>query len=73
MKEKFEMVQEILRAKEDAGNDSHLWLHDSGDCILWPTEESSVNDAGRNAIGRWHLSHEEQDALIETGGVDEVA
>jgi hypothetical protein len=45
----------------------------SGDCILWPDEESSIDDDGRNAIERWQLTAEESEELIETGEVDEVA
>jgi len=64
---------EILSAKAAAGDDAYLWLHDSGDCILWPNEESSINDDGKNAIERWQVSKEVAAELIETGEVDEVA
>ncbi len=67
------IVNEILSAKSAAGNDAYLWLHDSGDCILWPTEEASINDDGKNAVERWQLSSDEVAELIETGEVDEVA
>jgi len=66
-------VDEILAAKEDAGADAHLWVHASGDVILWPDEESSKNDAGANAIGRWSVNDATVDALIDSGMVDEVA
>lgn len=66
-------VKEILEAKEAAGEDAFLWLHSSGDCILWPTEESSINDDGENAVERWQLTDEEADELLETGEVDETA
>lgn len=65
-------IEEILAAKKEAGDGAYLWLHDSGDCILWPTEEASVNDDGRRAIERWQLTREEIDELIETGECDEA-
>lgn len=68
-----EILNEILSAKAAAGAGAYLWLHDSGDCILWPTEEASINDDGRNAIGRWQVSKEVADELIASGEVDEVA
>ncbi len=63
-------IEEILAAKKEAGDDAYLWLHDSGDCILWPTEESSENDDGKNAIERWQLTDEEIEELEGTGEVD---
>jgi len=63
----MEKVNEILKSKEEAGSAAYLWLHSSGDCILWPTEESSIDDDGKNAIERWKLTDEEYDALVETG------
>ena len=66
-------TNEILAAKAAAGDDAYLWLHDSGDCILWPTEEASINDDGQNAIDRWQVSSEVAAELIDSGEVDEVA
>ena len=63
-------VVEILAAKKESGDDAYLWLHDSGDCILWPTEESSENDDGKNAIERWQLTAAEIEELEATGEVD---
>lgn len=40
---------------------------------LWPTEESSINDDGKNAVERWQLTDEEADELRKTGEVDETA
>lgn len=70
----MEKVNEILEEKAKAGSAAYLWLHSlSGDCILWPDEESSIDDDGRNAIERWQLTTEESEILVETGEVDEVA
>lgn len=70
----MEKVNEILEEKAKAGSAAFLWLHSlSGDCILWPDEESSIDDDGKNAIERWQLTGEECETLVETGEVDEVA
>lgn len=63
----------IAAAKRDAGDNAYLWLHASGDCILWSSEADSLGDAGAQAIGRWHLSPTECDALVALGIVDDVA
>jgi hypothetical protein len=64
-------VAEILKSKK--ASSGYLWIQSlAGDCILWPSEEASVNDDGKNAIGRWQLTPSEEDALIATGEVDEV-
>lgn len=70
---KMTTANEILSAKAAAGDDAYLWLHDSGDCILWPTEEASTNDDGKNALDRWQISSEVAAELIDSGEVDEVA
>ena len=71
--EEEKVVDRILAAKEEAGDDAYLWLHDSGDCILWSTEADSVNDDGARAVARWYLTIDEVDDLIETGEVDDIS
>jgi hypothetical protein len=66
-------IDAILEAKRRAGPDAFLWLHDSGDCILWPSEADSENDTGARALGRWQVGSVEFDALIASGAVDAVA
>lgn len=66
-------IEQILAAKALAGDDAYLWLHDSGDCILWPSEEEAEDDDGHRAIERWQLNPVEIRALIETGEVDRIA
>ncbi len=56
-------VNEILVAIREAGPTAYLWLHDSGDCILWPSESHSVDDDGHRAVGRCQLIPEERRAL----------
>ena len=64
---------EILDAKKAAGTDSYLWVHTSGDVILWPSEEVSQGDDGYHAIGRWQVSPDVLAALIDSGEADELA
>lgn len=66
-------LEKIQAAKTEAGRDSYLWLQSTaGDVILWPSEAASENDDGKNAMGRWQLSSEEEDELIALGICDEV-
>ncbi len=66
-------TNEILAAKAAAGDGAYLWLHSSGDCILWPNEAASVNDDGAHALGRWQLNADEAADLADTGEIDEAA
>ena len=64
-------VNEILAAKSSAGNDAFLWLYVFGDCILWSSENASVNDDGALAVNRWQVFIVVADDLINSGEVDE--
>lgn len=66
-----DQATEILEAKRDANG--YLWVHDSGDVILWPTEEDSVDDDGANAVARWDVSPRTLADLIASGECDEIA
>ena len=66
-------IEEILSAKDESGENAYLWLQSAaGDCILWPTADASENEDSADEIGRWQLTVDEVNALIETGEVDEV-
>jgi hypothetical protein len=66
-------IEEILSAKRESGENAYLWLQSAaGDCKLWPTEDASENEDSADEIGRWRLTADEANALIETGEVDEV-
>jgi hypothetical protein len=69
----FETVDAVLEAKANAGPEAYLWLHDSGDCILWSSEEDSEGDNGQNALERWQLSLMEYRWLAATSDVDYLA
>jgi hypothetical protein len=64
-------VEGIIEHK--AAIDGFLWAHDSGDVILWSSEEDSLDDSGVRAIGRWQLTVDEMDALASLGEIDETA
>jgi len=66
-------IEEILSAKVKSGENAYLWLQSAeGDCILWPTQDASENEDSADEIGRWQLTVDETNELIETGEVDEV-
>ncbi len=66
-------VRAIRAAKGEAGPDGYLWVHDSGDVILWPSEDASEDDNGADALERWHVTATEVDVLVGMGIADEVA
>lgn len=68
-----DQAKEIIERKHSEGVDAYLWVHDSGDVILWPDEASSVNDDGANAAERWQVDADTVAALIDSGECDEVA
>jgi len=60
------LAAEILDKARQAGTEAYLWIHDSGDVILWPDKTSSVDDDGRHAIARWQVDEETaQDLFYE--------
>lgn len=66
----MDTVAKIRTLKRSVPGKAYLWLHESGDCLLWPSEEESIGDDGRCAIRRWHLSPEEAVELRKSGLVD---
>jgi len=64
---------DILARKRQSGVDAYLWVHTSGDVILWPDEASSENDSGARAVARWTVDEAVVDALIDSGECDELA
>lgn len=68
-----DQANEIIQRKHSEGPDAYLWVHDSGDVILWPDEASSENDGGANAVERWQVDADAVNALIDSGECDEVA
>ncbi len=66
-------IEEILSEKSESGENAYLWLQSAeGDCILWPTQDASENEDSADEIGRWELTVDEANELIETGQVNEV-
>lgn len=64
---------EIIEAKRNAGENAYLWIQaDSGDCILWASEDDSQGDNASKALSRWAITKDQADSLIETGEVDEI-
>ena len=58
-------IQTIVQTylAEQAESDPVLFVHDSGDVILWASEEDAENDDGSRALNRWSVSPEVADAL----------
>jgi len=46
-------------------SDPVLYVHDSGDVILWADEDDAENDDEANALERWSVSPECAEALAE--------
>jgi len=68
-----ELTNTILEAKKYAGETAYLWLNElAGDCILWPSEEDSIDDDGRNAIERWEVGKGVISELKESGELNEI-
>jgi hypothetical protein len=67
-----DQAQAIIDRKSEVGEDAYLWVHDSGDVILWPSEKASEGDDGAHAIARWSVSAATVVALADSGEVDEV-
>lgn len=68
-----ELTNTILEAKKEAGSNAYLWLNElAGDCILWPSEEDSIDDSGYNAIERWDVNKEVMSELKESGELNEI-
>lgn len=72
-REMTDKANEIIEIKRNEGNEAYLWVHDSGDVILWPDEASSEDDDGANAVERWHVDADTVSALIDSDECDEVA
>jgi hypothetical protein len=72
-KMKNQQAQAILDRKREAGDGAYLWVHDSGDVILWPSRSRSYGDDGAHAVARWTVSAKTLAALVDSGEVDEVA
>jgi len=66
------MEAQIIERKRNEGPEAYLWVHDSGDVILWETEAESVDDNGWRAVARWRVDRATLDALIESGEVNEI-
>ena len=64
------IINEILEARAESDDDTYLWLHSSGECILWQNKDSSLNGDGKGVIDRWQLTEEVSEELIELGEVD---
>ncbi len=66
-------IEHILSEKLKSGQNAYLWLQsDDRDCILWPTQDASENEDSADEIGRWELTVDEANELIESGEVNEV-
>jgi len=66
-------IDHILSQKSDSGENAYLYLQSADrDCILWPTQDASENEDSADEIGRWALTVDEANELIETGEVNEV-
>lgn len=46
-----------------AGRDAVLYVHDSGDVLLWDSQGAADNDDGTRAIGRWQVGQDTREAL----------
>jgi hypothetical protein len=58
-------MAEAVKARNNVDGDPVLYVHDSGDVILWANEDDAENDDGSRALERWSVSPECAEALAE--------
>jgi hypothetical protein len=63
---------EIIARTRSEGVEAYLWVHDSGDVILWHDEASSEGDDGAHAVARWQVDADTVADLLASGEAHEA-